>query len=155
MYLSRISIVSAIIASAISLATGAAHAQEGPTAAGHDATLEAYVTDATRKDNVLTVKVRFKPIADTNTSSVYDGKVPYESIFVVAGEKKYMLLKDSSGVPLTSPNVKGTYFNEAQAKRPFVATWYGKFPAPPSEVKDFSLSLPDFESLDSIPIADK
>lgn len=143
-----------VLLTSIMFASPSANAAPGTTAASADATLEAQVVDAVRQGDVLTIRVRLKPVADKGSINTLYSEPPYESIYVVAKDKKYMLLKDQSGKLLTSPTLDGRY-TAAEKGKPFVASWFGKFPAPPADVKSVSLTLPKFEPLDNIPVTDR
>lgn len=125
-----------------------------PTGSFSTGEVEAQVTEATRKGGILTVKVRFA-VAEgasfpTNTWLYSNPDAGYKEAYVVAGDKKYFVLKDAEGAPLMPP---GLMLN-GRKDRGAVGIWWGKFPAPPAEVRDFSLALPQTSPLDEIPIRD-
>lgn len=131
--------IAASAASLVFLATPMSYAQDAsaaPLASGLDSTGAAIaeVSGVIRDGDRLTVKVRFKPSADGQTVSnnLYSGisDRDYErNFYLVSGDKKYLLLKDSEGVPL-APN-----FVNLKGKGPLVGTWNGVFPAPPAGQK--------------------
>jgi hypothetical protein len=115
---------------------------------------EAQVIEAVRDGDILTIKVRFKPLVDHKTETLYGSisKRDYEkSFYVLAGNKKHLLLTDSHNQPLTSPSVVLSVSKDS----PIAGTWYGKFPAPPKNIAKVSLTIPNVETLDGIKITDR
>ncbi|WP_262390026.1 hypothetical protein [Burkholderia arboris] len=127
-----------------------------PLAAGvtSSGAAEAQVIEAVRDGDILTIKVRFKPLVDHKTETLYGSisKSDYEkSFYVLAGNKKHLLLTDSHNQPLTSPSVVLSVSKDS----PIAGTWYGKFPAPPKNIAKVSLTIPNVETLDGIKITDR
>jgi len=115
---------------------------------------EARVTEAIRNGDILTIKIRFAPIVPDKMESIYARITDqdYEnSFYVLAGDKKYLLLRDSQDTPLASPQLAIRNTKES----PVSGTWYGRFPAPPKEITEVSLTIHGVETIDAIPIADK
>lgn len=162
MYLniSTLRIVTACFALAI---TGVASAQsqasatsKPPLASGitNTGTAEALVTEAIRKGDILTIKIRFAPIVPDKMESIYAriSDQDYEnSFYVLAGDKKYLLLKDSQDTPLASPQLSIRNTKDS----PVSGTWYGRFPAPPKDITEVSLTIHGVETIDAIPVTDK
>lgn len=128
---------------------------ETPLAVGitDSGSAEAQVVEAQRNGDILTIKLRFKPLVPNKTESIYSqiSKDDYEnSFYVLAGNKKYLLLTDSNGKPLANPKLTLAITNS-----PIAGTWHGRFPAPPKEIKEVSLTIPGIETLDAISITDK
>lgn len=117
-------------------------------------TAEGQVIEAVRNGDILSIKMRFKPIVAGKTEMVYSAitQNDYEnSFYVIAGNKKYLLLKDSNDKPLTNPKL----LIRTSKDSPIAGTWQGKFPAPPKEITEVSLTIPGVETLDAIKIADR
>ncbi|WP_244495529.1 MULTISPECIES: hypothetical protein [unclassified Ensifer] len=115
---------------------------------------EAQVTDAIRDGDILTIKIRFAPIVPDKMESIYAqiSDQDYENNFyVLAGDKKYLLLRDSQDTPLASPQLSIRNTKDS----PVSGTWYGRFPAPPKDITEVSLTIRGVETIDAIPIADK
>ncbi|WP_338879021.1 hypothetical protein WHX56_22150 [Achromobacter veterisilvae] len=115
---------------------------------------EGQVIEAVRNGDILSIKIRFKPIVPGKTEMVYTSisKNDYEnSFYVVAGNKKYLLLKDSNDKPLTNPKLVIRTSKEA----PIAGSWQGKFPAPPKDIAEVSLTIPGVETFDAIKISDR
>ena len=115
---------------------------------------EAQVTEATRNGDILTIKIRFAPLVPDKMESIYAQitEKDYEnSFYVLAGDKKYLLLRDSQDTPLASPQLSIRNTKDS----PVSGTWYGRFPAPPKDITEVSLTIHGVETIDSIPIADR
>jgi hypothetical protein len=123
-------------ASVLSLPSIAQEATGKPLANGYHRSGQviAEVSGAVRDGKQLTVKVRFKPAAEgQNVSATLYGQLTEQNYqndyYLVAGDKKYLLLKDSEGKPLAPSSVALT------GKGPVVGVWHGVFPAPPADQK--------------------
>ncbi|CAN7606771.1 hypothetical protein LJR219_004626 [Phenylobacterium sp. LjRoot219] len=119
-------------------------------------TAEAQVVEAVRQNGILTVKIRFGPVrapgGATDFHTLYPNpKKAQQEIAVVAGDRKYFLLTDADGMPLTPPDMMVKVTQDA----PLAGTWWGKFPAPPAEIKTISLTLPEVEAIENIPLSDR
>ncbi|WP_448708502.1 hypothetical protein [Achromobacter sp. AGC25] len=117
-------------------------------------TAEGQVVDAVRSGDILTIKVRFKPMVMGKTEMLYSQvtKADYEnSFYVIAGKKKHLLLKDSNDKPLTNPKL----VLRTSSDSPIAGAWQGKFPAPPKDVTEVSLTIPGVETFDAIKITDR
>lgn len=115
---------------------------------------EAQVVEAVRNGDILTIKLRFKPLGASKVERIYDSisENAYEnSFYVLAGNKKYLLLTDSNDKPLTNPNLT----IKASKDSPIAGSWHGRFPAPPRDVTEVSLTIPGVETLDAIKITDR
>lgn len=132
-------------------ASGATPLATGLTDSG---SAEGQVVEAVRSGDILSIKVRFKPLVPGKTEMLYPSitKDDYETNFyVIAGNKKHLLLKDSNDKPLTNPKVLIRTAKDA----PIAGAWQGKFPAPPKEVTEVSLTIPGVETFDAIKITDR
>lgn len=114
----------------------------------------AEVTECTRKDGVLSVKVRFRNTASAQKKlDLIDGR-DYEKYYVTAANKKYFILKDSEGTYLT-PQASG-FGNLAVGLEPGEQyTWWAKYPAPPAEVKAVTLYMRVAAPLEDIAVSDQ
>lgn len=115
---------------------------------------EAHVVEAFRAGDILTIKLRFKPLATDKLERIYDSisENAYEnSFYVLAGNKKYLLLTDSNDKPLTNPSL----VIKTKKDSPIAGSWHGRFPAPPKDVTEVSLTIPGVETLDAIKITDR
>jgi len=115
---------------------------------------EGHVIEAVRNGDILSIKIRFKPIVPGKVEMVYTSisQNDYEnSFYVIAGNKKYLLLKDSNDKPLTNPKL----VIRSSKDTPIAGAWQGKFPAPPKEITEVSLTIPGVETFDAIKITDR
>lgn len=110
----------------------------------------AELIEATRKEGVLTVKVRFR---NTGSERAYHGfetgHGDYSLFYVTAGDQKYFVLKDTEGAPL-APKYLSPNLDPGQAM-----TWWAKFPAPPASETTFDLVIPDMPPYEDVAIADR
>jgi hypothetical protein len=88
------------------------------------------VTECTRKDGVLSVKVRFRNTTNAGKHLGIIDSRNYEKYYLTAGSKKYFILKDSEGTYLT-PQGDGFGSLGADLDAGGQYTWWAKFPAPP------------------------
>lgn len=111
--------------------------------------LVAELTEATRKDGVLTIKVRFR---HTGPERVYHSFETdhgrYSRFYVTAGDQKYFVLKDSEGAPLAPQYLR------VDLEPNLTMTWWAKFPAPPAGQATFDLVMPDLVPFEDVPIRD-
>lgn len=112
--------------------------------------LVAELTEATRKEGVLTVKVRFRNSGteDNVYHGFETGHGDYSRFYVTAGDQKYFVLKDSEGAPL-APKYLDVNLDAGQT-----STWWAKFPAPPASETTFDLIMPDVTPFEDVPIRD-
>ncbi|MBC2884522.1 hypothetical protein H7Q97_03785 [Ochrobactrum sp. CM-21-5] len=125
-----------VSASVLSISSQAQDAASQPMATGYHNSGQAMaeVSGVIRDGDKLTVKVRFKTVneGENVSKSLYTSisDEDYENdYYLLAGDKKYLLLKDSQGKPLAPASV--TLFG----KGPVVGVWHGVFPAPPADQK--------------------
>ena len=110
----------------------------------------AELTEATRKDGVLTVKIRFRNTGtDPLHHSFETGHGAYERFYVTAGTQKYFVLKDTEGEPLAPK------YLDVNLDPGATSTWWAKFPAPPASETTIDLVIPDTPPFEDIPIADR
>lgn len=93
----------------------------------------------------LTVKMALRPAREGNrvgSNILYSnlGDKIYEEIYLISGDKKYMLVRDSNNEPLAPPSLT------ASGKGAMVGTWYGVFPKPPAG-QDITLYMPGMEPI--------
>lgn len=112
--------------------------------------LVAELTEVTRKDGVLTVKVRFRNTGSETLHHAFEthhGR--YERFYVTAGDQKYFVLKDSEGEPL-APKYLTVDLDPGAT-----STWWAKFPAPPASATAIDLVIADTPPFEDVPIADR
>lgn len=93
----------------------------------------------------LTVKMALRPAREGSrigSNVLYSnlGDKIYEEIYLISGDKKYMLVRDSNDEPLAPPSLT------ASGKGAMVGSWYGVFPKPPAG-QDITLYMPGMEPI--------
>ena len=93
----------------------------------------------------LTVKMTLRPAQageKVSNTNIYPGMndAYYEQVYLISGDKKYMLLRDSQGKALTPPNLTVSGSGDV------VGIWYGMFPNPPAG-EDITLFMPALEPM--------
>lgn len=112
--------------------------------------LVAELTEATREDGVLTVKVRIRNTGTTHVNHNFDTHGgSYPDFYVTAADQKYFLLKDSEGAPL-APVYLDVSLDPGQT-----SSWWAKFPAPPATETAFDLVMIDVTPFEDVPITDE
>jgi hypothetical protein len=107
------------------------------------------VTEAVRTGGVLTIKARVTLLGGETGSRRLLYSSDNEDLYVLAGDQKYMMLKDNEGVAL-APKDFAPKFDQLGGG----ATWWGKFPAPPPEVKAVGFYFKDFAPVENVAIKD-
>jgi hypothetical protein len=139
---------------------GLAQAQE-PKAGGPLASIEldvpgvvAEVFESTRKDEVLTVRVRFRNTGAQALSFNLADAGRYDDQYITAAQTKYPVLRDSRGYVVATPMDPG---GDLTARIPAGGTWnwWAKFPAPPAGVNAYTLYLKVGPPIEDIPIIDR
>lgn len=114
----------------------------------------AEIVEVKRKEGVLTVQLRY-----TNTGAkavsfyaLTGGK--YDSYYVTAEDKKYLMLRDEDKSTL-SPQVNpaGDVYVSLQPQGSYL--WWAKYPAPPAAVKKVSYHTPVTAPFDDLSIRDE
>lgn len=116
----------------------------------------AELRDADREDGKLSIEVRF-----LTDRSGYSGETIYRdladatsTIYVEAGGKKYSLVNDEDGKPDADERLE-LQFNYDPDKNPRVGSWEGVFEAPPAEVTEATLILPNVEKIGPFEISNQ
>jgi hypothetical protein len=110
------------------------------------------VTECSRKDGVLSVRVRFRSTAsERKTFDLIDGR-DYQKFYLTAASKKYFILKDAEGTYLT-PEASSFGNLTVRIDPGGQYTWWAKFPAPPAEVKAVTLYTPVSAPLEDVPVS--
>jgi hypothetical protein len=141
-------------------ATQAPAAQSSDVIQTQDANVDGVVAELTgcqRSESVLTIKVRFRNNSDkqrhlviTNWNSTAADNPKF---YVTAGNKKYFLLADSDGTALSTNSTGNGVDATLDPGKTFI--WWGKYPAPPADVKKINFMMPVATPFDDIPITDK
>jgi hypothetical protein len=114
----------------------------------------AEVIDSTRREGVLTVRVRFRNTGDKPVSLNLASAGQYDSNYITAAETKYPVARDSNGYVVATPMDPGGDLTASIAKGG-TWNWWAKFPAPPAGVKTYALYLKVGPPIEGVPIIDK
>lgn len=107
------------------------------------------VIEATRTGGVLTIKTRVTLLSGETGGRWLLSSSDNKDLYVLAGDQKYMILKDNEGVALAPEHYAPTF-----AQLGGTSTWWGKFPAPPPEVKAVGFYFKDFAPVENVAIKD-
>ena len=151
----KISLSAAAITFAASACLTGAFAQ-APKPQAHDTNVDgvtAEVTEAVRRDGVLSVKVRFRNTgAKAATVQLVSGGNT-GGHYVVAGSTKLLVLKDSRNTPLMPPlNPVGDLYPSVAPGGNYL--YWAKFPAPPPDAKKVALYLPVMPPIEDIVVTE-
>jgi hypothetical protein len=117
----------------------------------------AEITQCRRSEGVLTIKVRFRNNSDKQRHLVFTNwnatAADNPKFYVTAGNKKYFLLADSDGTVLSTNSTGNGVDATLDPGKTFL--WWGKYPAPPADVKKINFMMPVATPFDDVPITDK
>jgi len=149
-------VVLSVVSASFLLALASAGAQNKPLATRElDAEgVIAEVTESDRQDGVLTVRVRFRNTGDKPAKLLLVDAQGYVHTYMVSGNTKYPLIRDTSGKEVATPRDGGGWL-QPTIKPKATWSWWGKFRAPPEDRKTYSLYLKVGPPIDNIPIVDK
>ncbi|HEY7615969.1 MAG TPA: hypothetical protein VH744_04135 [Terriglobales bacterium] len=114
----------------------------------------AEVIESTRREGVLTVRVRFRNTGDKAVSFNLASAGYYNDNYITAAGTKYPVARDSKGYVVATPMDPGGDLSARIAKGG-TWNWWAKFPAPPDSVKTYALYLKVGPPIEDIPIIDK
>lgn len=114
----------------------------------------AEVIESTRKEGVLTVRVRFRNTGDKPVKFLLAGSGRYDDNYLSAGDVKYTVIRDAKNRPVATPTDGGGWLEPKVAKGGSW-NWWAKFPAPPADRKQYTLYLKVGPPIDDVPIIDK
>jgi hypothetical protein len=116
--------------------------------------ITAEVTEVSRKEGVLTVKVRYRNTG-TKAMHVYivGGSEDVNKFYVTSGNNKMLPLRDSQKIPVMTPgNTVGTVGANINPGSSFL--FWGKYPAPPASVKKVTYMTPHAPPFEDLPITE-
>ena len=151
----RLSIAAVGLAAGIAILGGPAFGQAGAKPPSQETNVEgvtAEIVEAVRKEGVLTLKVRYR------NSGANAAKVKFKSLrdadayYVTVGSTKYLILKDSKGVPVGVATEHGSF--QADIKPNASYLFWAKYPAPPAEAKKVNFYNPHTPPFEDIPITE-
>ena len=156
---SMVSVAALLMAAAFATAlpAGAQPKAEAKPLASAELDVQGVVADvieSTRKEGVLTVRVRFRNTGDKPVKFLLAGAGRYDDNYLSAGNVKYTVIRDAKNYPVATPTDGGGWLEPKIAKGGSW-NWWAKFPAPPAEQKKYSLYLKVGPPIDDVPIIDK
>jgi hypothetical protein len=114
----------------------------------------AEVTEVTRKEGVLTVKVRFRNTGAKPTRIyLLNNGSDVDKFYAVAGTTKMMPLRDSQKVPLMTPADGGGSVG-VDIKPGGSYLFWSKYPAPPASAKKVTFMTPHAAPFEDLPITE-
>ena len=116
----------------------------------------AEVIESTRRGDMLTVRVRLRNngAAPVKVMLARGGLSYHTANYIVAGDTKYEIMRDTAGHVLATPRDGGGWLEaKIPPKRTFA--WWAKYPAPPAEVKSYTLYLNVGPPIEDVPIEEK
>lgn len=116
----------------------------------------AEVIESKRKGDMLTVRVRFRNSGDAPAKlRLAGGGLSYHNAnYIVAGDTKYEIMRDTAGNVLATPRDGGGWL-EPTIKPKGTFLWWAKYPAPPASQKSYALHLNVGPPIEDVPIIDK
>lgn len=116
--------------------------------------ITAEVTEVTRKEGVLTVKVRFRNTgAKATRVNILSNPSDVDKFYAVSGSTKLMPLRDSQKAPLMSaPDGYGQLQPDLKPAGSFL--FWSKYPAPPASAKKVTFVTPHAAPFEDLPITE-
>jgi hypothetical protein len=132
----------------------AAQAPALQTQETNEAGVTAELTECRRSEGVLSIKVKLRNTGAAPVMITAIRDRAYDNYYVVAGGKKYFVLRDTEKVPLAPPgDNSGSLYLNLDKGGSFV--WWAKYPAPPPEVKKLNYVTPLGPPFEDVPITDR
>lgn len=147
--------LSAVAALAVAFLLPAARAQPAKPQA-HDTNVEgvtAEVIEAVRKDGVLSLKLRYRNTGSKHASLNLVSSGNVDTHYLVAGNTKLLVLKDSKRTALMPPLNPVGNLGASLAPGGSYLFW-AKFPAPPAEAKKVTYFSPAMPPVEDIPVTE-
>jgi len=113
----------------------------------------AELAEAKREEGVLTIRLVLRNAGDKPVTLNAINSRNFDSYYVMAGNKKYFILRDSEKTPL-AVQADGSGTVRATIQPGGQWTWWAKYPAPPADVKKVSYVTPLTAPFDNVPLKD-
>ncbi|OFV80675.1 MAG: hypothetical protein A2Y78_02690 [Acidobacteria bacterium RBG_13_68_16] len=120
----------------------------------NEAGVIAEFVECKRKEGVLTVRIRLRNTGNAGADFYLISSRNYDSFYVTAEDKKYLVLRDEEKTPLAPAANAGGDVGVSIAKGGSWL-WWAKYPAPPAGVKKINYVWPLGAPFEDIPIADQ
>ena len=145
----------ALLAAACALPCTNALAQAAKPQA-HETSIDgvtAEIIEVTRKEGVLTVKVRYRNTGESGALMRLYRDWGMNDYYVTAGSTKLMALRDSKGAYVATPHGHhGQTDISINAKSSFL--FWAKYPAPPDDTRKVTFFHPHSPPIEDIPVTD-
>jgi hypothetical protein len=115
--------------------------------------VSAEIIECKRKDNVLSIRMRFHNTSDAPVKFRAIAETNYDKYYVTAANKKYLVLRDTDKTPLAVAVNDGSSVSISLPKNGSY-TWWAKYPAPPPEQKSITYYTPLTPPFEDVPISD-
>jgi hypothetical protein len=142
------------------VSTMPAAAQTAPAALSEQQSISGYsdvvaeIVQNKRESGVLSIRMRLRNTGDKDASVRLVKSNNFDQFYVVVGNKKYFVLRDSEKTPLATPVTTTTYDVDVKIPKGGSYVWYAKYPAPPAEAKKISYYTPLTPPFEDVPISD-
>ena len=143
-----------LLAAALACNTALAQAPKAQALETNVDGITAEITEAVRKEGVLTVKMRLRntsnaPVKLKVTNDFRDA----DTYYPVAGSTKFLVLKDSKQFPvMVQLDNYGGLRPEIKPGGSFL--FWAKYPAPPAEARKFTFYTPLMPPVEDVPITE-
>ena len=114
----------------------------------------AEISEAVRKEGVLTVKMRLRNTGSAAAKVLISNNwLDVDKYYAVAGSTKFLPLKDSQKMPLmVQLDNYGGLTSEIKPGGSFL--FWAKYPAPPADARKFTFYTPLTPPIEDVPISD-
>jgi hypothetical protein len=148
---------------AISIGSASALAQKAPGAVTDPQDINGKpgvvmeITQCKRQGNMLSIRLRLRNAGteDVTDWDFMDNNVYIDQFYVLVANKKYLVLRDTNKVPLATPGTRdGGWRLRIDIPKGSSYTWYGKYPAPPPDVKMISFYTSYTPPFEDVPVSE-
>ena len=114
----------------------------------------AEITQCKRDNGMLSIRMRLR---NTGAADVSNWRLVNDNIdqfYLVAANKKYLVLRDSEKTPLATAFTGAYRTLDISIPKGGAYTWYAKYPAPPDDTKKISFYTPLTPPFEDIPVSE-
>ena len=152
--LSGLSFATMVSIAPVAAQTPAGSALSEPQDVNGASGLVAQIVQCKRAGGVLSIRMRLRNTGSEKSylKLVHGGN--YDGYYLVAGKKKYFVLRDSEKTPLANPTNNFSKDVETTIQKGGSFVWYAKYPAPPNEVKKITYYTPITAPFEDVPVSE-